>query len=463
MTDFAPDRWITRFASSIHSVICKQGSPKSHLRWRKVSKNSTHFVLSVSDGVETYAIKAFDPSDASARLAARREFVVTSKLQSSGLGPHLIAYSNPNCYLVRSWISGRSVSEHVDKDNIKEIAERIGQFCAAFGKTMPSEEFNLNWGEYLRLNDIAGDDLCNLEINKFRIADIEIGSRRIAVNDASLDNFVLAKEGGIKALDFEASALKPAEWDLLLFARVFVRRFPTMVAVVCTALADGYIDGNGGGSIPHECLAGFLTAFGKATASKSKPISRHERDHQVIHAPFMPQTLAVVTDEERSDLEAHILREISKVSSSYQSEKEEKEWQDNTSPILAAICTNCGGKCCADGLERKAFIKGRDLRDILKREPNLDPGELASYLTGMIPEQHIAGSCLFSVPGGCALPRSRRARICNQYLCGLTREVAESSDQIDSTQKTTIVSRSSSGEIRTRTFSRTVQASLKVT
>jgi hypothetical protein len=451
MTEFEPDQWIARFASTIQAIIRPHGEPDQELQWQKISTSPSQFLFCASNVSASFAIKVFDPSDTAARLSAKREAAVTTALQKHGLGPKLIGYSPTDCYLVRTWISGQTVSEIIDAVNLEQTAEQLGQFCASVGKDMPGDDFTMNWGEYLSRHDLVGDDLRDLEIAGFRIGDIEIGRRRIALNDAYLDNFILDSDGNITAVDFEASALKPAEWDLLLFARVLIKRFPTMVSEICAALANGYADG--GGSIPHECLPGFLAAFGKATAFKETPYSQKSQkptDHHVIHAPFMPQALVPVTEQERADLEAHILHEIGRASRSDEPDEESNDWQDNTNQVLAAMCANCCGKCCTTGLEAKAFITSSHLSYILNSEPDLEPNELSAFLINRIPEQHVAGSCLFSVPGGCALPRNRRSRVCNHDLCGQARAVAEISDLTRKAQSISIVSRSSTGDVRTR-------------
>lgn len=94
-----------------------------------------------------------------------------------------------------------------------------------------------------------------------------------------------------------------------------------------------------------------------------------------------------------------------------------------------ALCVQCGGGCCAHGAKHHAFVDA----DVLARWQAAHPGSstedaIADYL-GHLPALHVKHGCAFQTATGCALPRQRRADVCNRYACeplqrlaGLVRE-----------------------------------------
>ncbi len=98
--------------------------------------------------------------------------------------------------------------------------------------------------------------------------------------------------------------------------------------------------------------------------------------------------------------------------------------------LLGQVCASCTGHCCRPGFGGHGFLDAAALFKLMQASPRLSHVELVESYIGAIPELHHAQSCAFHGEQGCALPRQRRADICNDFECpGLeaTRQHAESS------------------------------------
>ena len=91
---------------------------------------------------------------------------------------------------------------------------------------------------------------------------------------------------------------------------------------------------------------------------------------------------------------------------------------------LAQACALCRGYCCVEGGD-EAFIDTATLARARALYPALSDDALCALYMDALPALGIAGSCVFHGQGGCSLPRSLRARICNEYYCEPIRQWAE--------------------------------------
>ncbi len=81
------------------------------------------------------------------------------------------------------------------------------------------------------------------------------------------------------------------------------------------------------------------------------------------------------------------------------------------------LCAQCGGRCCAEGGQRQAFITWPQLLRWQQGQPGRTAQDAAAFFMAHLPPEHVSGSCLYHGPQGCALPREHRADICNAYTC----------------------------------------------
>ena len=84
---------------------------------------------------------------------------------------------------------------------------------------------------------------------------------------------------------------------------------------------------------------------------------------------------------------------------------------------VAAGCATCQGHCCLLGAGRMAFVEAETIQMHRARIPGLTPDGARSIYTDALPETSTNEGCLFQTERGCALPRERRAGICNRFRC----------------------------------------------
>ena len=88
-----------------------------------------------------------------------------------------------------------------------------------------------------------------------------------------------------------------------------------------------------------------------------------------------------------------------------------------TSSLDAALCALCRGRCCRFGLDGRAFLEARQLRDWLSQRPGAAWADAVDHYLGLVASEHLHSSCLFHGRDGCALPRERRSDVCNRFAC----------------------------------------------
>jgi hypothetical protein len=80
-------------------------------------------------------------------------------------------------------------------------------------------------------------------------------------------------------------------------------------------------------------------------------------------------------------------------------------------------CRACRGHCCHNG-GNDAYLDENAVRQAWARHPRLSKRGLMRLYLDAIPEKAFKDSCIFHAKDGCSLPRSLRAPVCEQYLCG---------------------------------------------
>lgn len=88
----------------------------------------------------------------------------------------------------------------------------------------------------------------------------------------------------------------------------------------------------------------------------------------------------------------------------------------DASPRLEHACATCRGHCCRTGGEH-AYLDSLVLRRFWSTRPKATGESIVGAYLAALPKRSYAGSCVFHGAAGCALPRSMRADICNDFLC----------------------------------------------
>jgi len=84
--------------------------------------------------------------------------------------------------------------------------------------------------------------------------------------------------------------------------------------------------------------------------------------------------------------------------------------------LAAAVCAVCGGACCHRAGDH-AFLDTAAIDRFMAVNSKMAPANIASTYAAYLPVRSFAGSCVYHTSDGCALPRSLRADICNNYRC----------------------------------------------
>ena len=90
---------------------------------------------------------------------------------------------------------------------------------------------------------------------------------------------------------------------------------------------------------------------------------------------------------------------------------------DDRHPQGARLCAQCRGRCCEHGADWRAFIDVTVLERWRDEAPERSLEEAVEAYVGMLPPAHVEGACLYQTAAGCAMPRERRAEICNGFAC----------------------------------------------
>lgn len=134
----------------------------------------------------------------------------------------------------------------------------------------------------------------------------------------------------------------------------------------------------------------------------------------LLHLESAGRTLVPVTDADRAFLGARWRRvwdegERSTVSGT--------DSAADTPPDAAALCGHCAGRCCTHGAASGAFVETRVLQRWLDAHPGATLDDAITDQLALLPAEHVQGQCCYQTGSGCALPRERRADICNVYRC----------------------------------------------
>lgn len=84
--------------------------------------------------------------------------------------------------------------------------------------------------------------------------------------------------------------------------------------------------------------------------------------------------------------------------------------------MLGQACALCQGRCCQNGAEH-AWLQVATIRRVMASRPELRPRHVLDEYLSYLPSKSYAGSCVYHTATGCALPRSLRSDVCNNYLC----------------------------------------------
>jgi hypothetical protein len=89
----------------------------------------------------------------------------------------------------------------------------------------------------------------------------------------------------------------------------------------------------------------------------------------------------------------------------------------------ARLCGQCRGRCCRHGADWRAFIDVTVLQRWQDEAPGRTLADAVEAYVAMLPPAHVENACLYQTSTGCAMPRERRAEICNGFACDALEQV----------------------------------------
>jgi hypothetical protein len=178
----------------------------------------------------------------------------------------------------------------------------------------------------------------------------------------------------------------------------------------------------------HEADRARTAALQSALANTAPAAARAQLPHletqplRVVWLKHCEPRMTAVTDEDRARHRAYLesvvadgmIIDLSRLAPST---------ADDTHPQGGRLCGQCRGRCCEHGAGWRAFL---DLV-VLQRWEQENPGRtlahaLEAYVS-FLPAEHVEGACLYQTATGCAMPRERRAEICNGFACEALQQV----------------------------------------
>lgn len=134
------------------------------------------------------------------------------------------------------------------------------------------------------------------------------------------------------------------------------------------------------------------------------------------------RALVAVTDDDRARHAAH-LEQVAAEGVAIDRSRLADTSADDSHPQSGHLCGHCGGRCCQHGAAWNAFIDITVLRSWVEDHADRTLGDAARFYVDALPAAHVHGACLYQTAQGCALPRERRAWICNGFACAALQQV----------------------------------------
>ncbi|MCP4622051.1 MAG: hypothetical protein GY850_00795 [bacterium] len=149
-----------------------------------------------------------------------------------------------------------------------------------------------------------------------------------------------------------------------------------------------------------------------------------EREPELYRAlvvPHRPGSIDVLPAKRRADHLEFLIELVMKVTQGEACDEESgiESWESGTGfpvAIAAAVCAVCGGACCHRAGDQ-AFLDRAAINRYLVSKYEPESSNVVSTYAAHLPERSFTGSCVYHTIDGCALPRSLRADICNNYRC----------------------------------------------
>lgn len=172
-----------------------------------------------------------------------------------------------------------------------------------------------------------------------------------------------------------------------------------------------------------QALKTRLGAQARAAAVTQVPAGVPAPRHVVVLQPWRPRLVALSAAERQAHRQ-HLEATVAEGRLLDDSQLADFTPFDSL-PQGEHLCGQCRGHCCQHGRHWHAFIDMQVLQNWLDAHPGSAPADAVAAYMQMLPERHVQGACLYQTQRGCAMPRERRAAICNGFACRPLKDVQQ--------------------------------------
>lgn len=238
------EHWLDEYGQAVVDAMYPDENAPEHFQVSPLVRRSDRLVIKVASDDRAALVKAFEIAGKTHVQRTDREMLVLLALRDTALIPEIRSYNQSQNWVLTEWIEGTVLEHVITAENAAHYATEMGRWFADYTRVMETHGGTRasNWYDYLQSYPALTSHVDFAE-HRDMLSDLAIKTRLIAKNDAFFGNFMVAEDGRLVGIDFEKSQLKPYGWDIMVTARILVRRFPLMFHEVTEAIVTGWGQG----------------------------------------------------------------------------------------------------------------------------------------------------------------------------------------------------------------------------
>ncbi len=238
------EAWFDLHGDAVAAAMFPDDAVPEDFEVAAIIKRPDRFVARITAGDTINLLKGFNADEMAGDVQTDRELALQLALKETDLAPRIHAYNQQDKWVLTEWIEGVMLERLVKEDNATDYAVELGSWFAEYTDVMQRHGGSnaSDWFSYLQR---YRKYVPRLDYTDHRsiLENFPLRTRLIAKNDAYLGNFLLSDDGRLVGIDFEKAQLKPYGWDVLVTARVLVRKFPHMMLELTEAIVEGWGQG----------------------------------------------------------------------------------------------------------------------------------------------------------------------------------------------------------------------------
>lgn len=242
-------------------AACLPGGPPrdGQIGGSVLARRRGRVVLRLSGAEGTAVLKVFGAEDEGYAREAR----MLGLLEGTALAPALLGRVAAARTLVLEDVPGTRLDDAGSPGLARAEAGALGRWLAGMAAALPGDPDPDDWATHLARLPGQGAALAQMAAASGAAPP---GALRLCRNDGHLGNTLRRPDGRLVGIDFEAAALRPEGWDLLLAARSLHRRYPTASEGPVADLVAGWCAARGDGAEAAQALHRLALGFARMTA-----------------------------------------------------------------------------------------------------------------------------------------------------------------------------------------------------